>query len=177
MLCLAPSHACASISGITVNEKNVTLPSSGVAAIDTGTTFIGGPAAGVSAIYAQIPDSQPLSGGPAGLYGFRMFVSPLAKSPLDIPFAFPACNATVEVTIAFGGKSWPINPKDMNRGPISSGSSICAGAIFVLDIGGGGGNPTWIVGDTFLKNVYSVFRFEPAAIGFAKLSDSAGGFL
>ena len=67
----------------------------------------------------------------------------------------------------------------MNFGQISTDSSICAGAIFdltaVSNIGEGGGNPNWIVGDTFLKNVYSVFRSQPAAIGFAELSEAAGG--
>ena len=81
--------------------------------------------------------------------------------------------------MSFGGKSWPINSKDMNLGRVSSGSSICAGGIFDLNagsnIGEGGGNPTWVVGATFLKNVYSVFRSQPAAIGFAELSTSAGG--
>ena len=76
--------------------------------------------------------------------------------------------------MAFGGKSWPINANDINLGPIKSGSSICGGAITVFDTGGGGGNPTWIFGATFLKNVYSVFRSQPAAIGFAELSDAAG---
>lgn len=33
---------------------------------------------------------------------------------------------------------------------------------------------SWIVGATFLKNVYSVFRYNPPAIGFAALSDNAG---
>jgi len=81
--------------------------------------------------------------------------------------------------MAFGGKSWPINAKDMNLGRVSSGSSICAGGIFDLNagssIGEGGGNPTWVVGATFLKNVYSVFRQQPAGIGFAELSTTAGG--
>jgi len=81
--------------------------------------------------------------------------------------------------MAFGGKSWPINSRDMNLGPVSSGSSICVGGIFDLnsgsDVGEGGGNPTWVVGATFLKNVYSVFRSQPAAIGFAELSEVAGG--
>jgi len=72
--------------GIAVNNKNVTLPSGGVAAIDTGTTLIAGPTAAVSAVYAQIPNSKPLNGSLAGFYGFRMFVSSLAESPLDIPF-------------------------------------------------------------------------------------------
>ena len=32
---------------------------------------------------------------------------------------------------------------------------------------------SWIVGASFLKNVYSSFRFNPAAIGFAQLSGTA----
>ena len=32
---------------------------------------------------------------------------------------------------------------------------------------------SWIVGASFLKNVYSVFRYNPLAIGFAQLSGSA----
>lgn len=81
--------------------------------------------------------------------------------------------------MAFGGKSWPISARDMNLGPISTGSSVCGGGIFAFDIdtGGGVGIPSWVVGDTFLKNVYSVFRFEPASIGFAELSNVTGGSL
>lgn len=81
--------------------------------------------------------------------------------------------------MSFGGKSWPINAQDMNLGRVSTGSNTCAGGIFDLtagsNIGEGGGNPNWVVGATFLKNVYSVFRSQPAAIGFAELSDAAGG--
>lgn len=81
--------------------------------------------------------------------------------------------------MAFGGKSWPINSQDMNLGRVSTSSAICAGGIFDLtagsNIGSGGGNPSWVVGATFLKNVYSVFRSQPAAVGFAELSDAAGG--
>lgn len=29
---------------------------------------------------------------------------------------------------------------------------------------------TWVVGDTFLKNVYSVYRYDPPAVGFATLT-------
>jgi len=81
--------------------------------------------------------------------------------------------------MSFGGKSWPIDAQDMNLGRVSTSSNICAGGIFDLtagsNIGEGGGNPNWVVGATFLKNVYSVFRSQPAAIGFAELSDTAGG--
>ena len=69
---------------ITVNGNSVTLSSGGVAVIDTGTTFISGPPAIVSAIYAQIPGSQPLTGALDGFYGFRTFVFLLVKSLLDL---------------------------------------------------------------------------------------------
>ena len=66
----------------------------------------------------------------------------------------------------------------MNHGPVSTGSSDCVGAIFDLTAGTsitvGSGNPGWVVGDTFLKNVYTVFRAVPQSVGFAALSATAG---
>ena len=55
---------------LTVNGESVTLSSgSGAyAAIDTGTTLVGGPEDAVSALYAQIPGSQALTGDNAGYY-------------------------------------------------------------------------------------------------------------
>jgi cathepsin D len=35
---------------------------------------------------------------------------------------------------------------------------------------GSSDGPGWVVGDTFLKNVYSVFRANPPSIGFAALA-------
>jgi cathepsin D len=148
------------LSGLTVNGNSVTLSSTNLAAIDTGTTLIGGPSAAVAAIYAQIPGSQKMTGSLVGFYGFP-------------------CTTQVTITMSFGGKAWPISTKDMNLGRVSSASPMCAGGIFDLtagsNIGAGGGNPSWVVGATFLKNVYSVFRYQPAAIGFAELSSAAGG--
>ena len=93
-------------------------------------------------------------------------------SPLPYVLFFSACETTVTISFSFGGKSWPISAQDMNLGRISTGSDICAGAIFDLgadpNINSTGGLP-WILGDTFLKNVYSVFRYDPPSIGFAQL--------
>jgi cathepsin D len=79
--------------------------------------------------------------------------------------------------MSFGGSTWTINPADMNLGSVPSSVSgtttqMCAGGIFDIgtSVGSGAGVPTWIVGDTFLKNVYSVFRANPAAVGFAQLA-------
>ncbi|KAJ7141119.1 aspartic peptidase domain-containing protein [Mycena epipterygia] len=156
-----PSFWLLSVSGITVQGNALALSATGdqaLAAIDTGTTLIGGPTADVNALWAKIPGSGPITSMP----GF---------------FQFP-CSTTVKVSMSFGGKSWPIDPADMNLGP-GNGGTMCMGGVFDLtlgsDIEANSGNPSWVVGDTFLKNVYSVYRQNPLSVGFAQLSDAAGG--
>jgi len=192
---LVLSHPHDSISAVTVNGKSVTgnqkrNNNPPTAAIDTGTPVIGGPSDVVSAIYAQIPGAHPLSDKP-GLFGFRMFNFLSAESRFDISFCITACDTKIAITLSFGGKAWPIDPRDMNLGPVSPGSSTCVGAIFDLNGGWGiqegGSTPSWIIGDTFLKNVYSIFSAEPPMtmrgldarapppmIGFGTLSSGGG---
>ncbi|THH29261.1 hypothetical protein EUX98_g4933 [Antrodiella citrinella] len=154
-----PTFWLLSMSAVTVNGNNVQIPTgnAAISAIDTGTTLIGGPSSAVQAIFSAIPNSVALS----EMQGF---------------FAFP-CTSNIEVSFSFGGESWSINPADMNLGTVGQG--LCLGGIFDLtqgsDVSEGGGNPSWVVGDTFLKNVYSVFRSNPPSIGFAQLSNAAGG--
>jgi cathepsin D len=71
----------------------------------------------------------------------------------------------------YGGKDWPISEADFMFGQASP--SVCVGAIFEIPISGN--VIQWIVGDTFLKNVYSVYRFSPPSIGFAQLAPSIAG--
>lgn len=56
--------------------------------------------------------------------------------------------------MAFGGKSWPIDPTDMNLGAIDRAGRFCVGGIFDLSLGSnieaGSGNPSWVIGDVFL---------------------------
>ncbi|KAI0338296.1 acid protease [Trametopsis cervina] len=143
---------------VTVNGKNIALTSAeSAAAIDTGTTLVGGPTDAVQAIWEAVPGSQPVR----SMQGF---------------FSFP-CTTSVSVSFSFGGKTWAISTDDMNLGTLQTGT--CLGGIFDLglgsQIGSGGGNPSWVVGDTFLKNVYTVFRSSPPSVGFAALSSAAGG--
>ena len=59
--------------GLTVNGNSVTLPSGSdsYGAIDTGTTLISGPEDVVAALYAQIPNSEALTGQNEGFYQYR----------------------------------------------------------------------------------------------------------
>lgn len=101
-------------------------------------------------------------------------------SPWTANSFFSACDTELSVAMSFGGQSWAINPADMNLGRLSRASNQCLGGIFDLTQGSsivsGGGNPNWVIGDVFLKNVYSVYRTDPTpSVGFAALSSNAGG--
>ncbi|WVQ63697.1 uncharacterized protein L199_001850 [Kwoniella botswanensis] len=138
---------------VTVQGSQVSVGSNPQAAIDTGTTLIGVPSQVAQAIYEQIPNSEALS----------------ASSGYDGYYQYP-CDTTVNVTIQFGGLSYAISNADMNLGSFTRDSSMCTGAFFEMDLSSQ--SPIqWIVGASFLKNVYSTFRYNPAAIGFAQLAD------
>lgn len=83
------------------------------------------------------------------------------------------------MSFAFAGQSWPVSPADFNLGRVDSNGN-CLGGIFSLDgeynkpRHGGPAVPEYIIGDTFLKNTYTVFRYDnPRAVGFAALSQTA----
>jgi hypothetical protein len=67
------SYWTLAIKNLTVNSNSVSLPSgqSSYAAIDTGTTLIGGPASQVAAVYAQIPSAVAGTGNYDGYYLYR----------------------------------------------------------------------------------------------------------
>jgi len=138
-----------SLTSLTVQGNSISLASSqnSHSAIDTGTTLIGGPQDAIAQIYSNIPDSSPESGNFEGYYSYP-------------------CNTNVNVTVSFGGRSWGISSADFTLTKASG--DRCIGAFFVTD-----SSPAWIFGDTFLKNVYSVFRYNPPSVGFADLSEIA----
>uniref|UniRef100_A0A8H7XMX3 Peptidase A1 domain-containing protein n=1 Tax=Psilocybe cubensis TaxID=181762 RepID=A0A8H7XMX3_PSICU len=158
-----PTFWLQTLTSATVNGKSVSITSdTSLSAIDTGTTLIGGPSLDVAAIWAAVPGAKPANDDNPGFY------------------VFP-CKTDVTVSLSFGGKLWPISTQDMNFGPETPRSQMCLGAIFDLTQGTNitprPGTPSWIIGDTFLKNVYTVFRALPPSVGFAELSSVAGGTL
>ncbi|KAJ7230114.1 aspartic peptidase domain-containing protein [Mycena pura] len=143
------------VSAITVQGQSVSVTTStNLATFDTSTDIIVGPSADVAALWAKVPGSS-ASTSQGGFYQYP-------------------CSTAVNITVSFGGRAWAISPDDINFGPISSGSSQCFGAIISIS-DTGNSVPNWIFGINFLKNVYSVFRQTPAAVGFAQLSVGADG--
>ncbi|KAI0081508.1 acid protease [Panus rudis PR-1116 ss-1] len=111
------------------------------AIIDTGTTLIIGDDLNVAALYAAIPGSRP---SPFGYY------------------AFP-CSSMPTVKLSFGGKDFAIDPSLFNLGRESFASDYCIGAVVPSQ------ESFWVIGDTFLQNVYTAFDFGKNRVGFANL--------
>jgi hypothetical protein len=124
--------------------KTVSL--SGVqAAIDTGTTLIGGPEADVQAIYANIPGSRRMTGVYAGY------------------FEYP-CSTDIAMDMTFGSFKVTIRSNDFNIGSYGDDASYCTGGVFVQGLAAS--SPVqWVVGDTMLKNVYSIYRMSELFAG------------
>ncbi|KAL4906474.1 hypothetical protein BDW74DRAFT_176796 [Aspergillus multicolor] len=117
------------------------------AIIDTGTSYSLIPPSDAKTIHALIPGSKQLS---------------------DENYLVP-CDSTAKVQFTFSGVSYTMSPKDYIGASLESGngcvSTIIAQAVF--------GDDVLILGDTFLKNVYSVFDYDNDRIGFAQLPGSA----
>ncbi|KAF8509470.1 acid protease [Hysterangium stoloniferum] len=116
--------------------------------IDSGTTIIYGPPDAVRSFYSAVPGSK-LFDSNQGLYSFP-------------------CSSVPSVSFSWGGKKWAISADNFNLGTTSVGSSTCVGAVAGKDLGLG--DNVWLLGDSLLKNVYSIFSFKQNAIGFANLA-------
>ena len=124
-----------------------------IAVIDTGTTLIATTYEFAEAFYAQISGSESLAQelGEEGLYGFP-------------------CSTDISLTLTFGGVNYPLSSTDFNAGAIDSKGETCLGAIFGSS-NSGSSTPPFIVGDSFLKNVFAVFYADTPSVGFASLKD------
>jgi len=153
------SDLCHFFTAVNIQGNNINIPSGSpsYAAIDTGTTLIGGPSEYIAQIFAQIPGSAPGTGDFQNYYTYRMSISLFSKnciflfSPQRISFYLfispPACDTTVNVSLSFGGsKSWTVSPADFQLSRLTRAS--CLGAFFELSTGSSA--PSWVVGDTFL---------------------------
>ncbi|KAI0830045.1 protease [Trametes gibbosa] len=134
------------IAGASLAVGTKTVQSNLQTVIDSGTTIIYGPPSQVETFYKSIPGSK-VYDSTSGFYSF-----PCSSVPSNVAFSW-------------GGKQWTISAANFNFGKVSA--TECVGAIAGQDLGLG--TNTWLLGDSFMKNVYSVFSFDQNSVGFATL--------
>ncbi|BEI85795.1 hypothetical protein CcaverHIS002_0600820 [Cutaneotrichosporon cavernicola] len=141
------------------------------ALIDSGTTLVIGPAAYVEAFYEALPTLVLSVGG--GQYVYK-------AAPLGAGLNFGGETYLFDdddLCHLRGSKAWfAANGVDLpedgdwclggvtGQGSLSNSGNVDTGDPAMLDF------DFWIVGITFMKNVYTAFRAEPPAVGFAQLS-------
>ncbi|KAN0101218.1 Merops: A01.UPA [Tylopilus felleus] len=115
--------------------------------IDTGTSLIIGNPSQVKTLYDALGGTDASSTVGQGYYTFP-------------------CKSFPQISLIFGGTSFPISTATLNLGAASSGSSDCVSGIVGQDTG----SSFWLIGDVFLQNVYTTFDFDNSQVGFAKLA-------
>ncbi|KAI0088975.1 acid protease [Irpex rosettiformis] len=134
------------LGAVNVNSVAISSLRNVQSIIDTGTTLILAPNNQLKAFYAAIPGSKNAQ-----------------RTVGDGFYTFP-CSSTATVSLTFAGRSFNIDPKLFNLGRVSRNSNDCVGAVV------GSSFNFWIVGDTFLQNVYTTFDLGNNRVGFAQLA-------
>ncbi|KAI9850087.1 MAG: hypothetical protein M1838_006099 [Thelocarpon superellum] len=108
------------------------------AIIDTGTSYVLMPPDDAKQLHSQFPKYQQ------------------DNETFEVP-----CSSTQPIQFTFSGTTFNVSPKDY-LGPATSG-----GFCYTYIVGHQPFGPDqWLLGDTFLKNVYTVFDFDQNRIGF-----------
>ncbi|KAK9895879.1 acid protease, partial [Cystobasidium minutum MCA 4210] len=143
------------MAAITLNGTNITDLGTPNVAIDSGTTLIGGPSQVVENFYESIGGAYALDQEYEGYYTYP-------------------CDSILNISFTFGNETYPMTADDLNLGVFNSATNQCLGAFFDLTLSSGSAAViSWVIGGAFLKNVYSVYRYNPGpSVGFANLSPS-----
>ncbi|KAG5951824.1 hypothetical protein E4U53_002175 [Claviceps sorghi] len=134
---------CIEIDDMAYNGKKA--GSGGILAyIDTGTSFVFGPSDKVKKLHAVIPGSSSADG---------------------LTYTVP-CDSSDDLTFTFSGVDYKLSPKDWISPKDSEGR--CTSNIYGREVVEG----AWLLGDTFLKNVYTVLDRDQGRVGFAAAAGS-----
>ncbi|MCJ1244444.1 hypothetical protein MMC30_001642 [Trapelia coarctata] len=109
------------------------------AIIDTGTSQLFLPPLQAKVLFSKIPGSQQAD-----------------TETWHIP-----CDTTTSIQMVFGKVPFSISPADYVGNPVAGGN-MCTSTIFGVKVQT---DTVWLLGDVFLKNVYSVFDSDKSRIG------------
>jgi hypothetical protein len=137
----------------------VKVPTAFSSAIDTGTTLVYLPLTVAAQIFKAIPGATIDTADSSAQGGTFYQIDCKLIGAVKIAFTF-----------AKNGTPYPIHPPNLNLGTATGNPSQCVFGIVGLNFQSASG-PLAIVGDVFLKSVYSVFAYSPnPGVGFARLS-------
>ncbi|KAI1791329.1 protease [Ganoderma leucocontextum] len=145
---ISSSNGFWQIGGASVKVSGQVVARSFDTIIDSGSTIITAPQDAALAFWESV-DGADYYDQSQGLYSYP-------------------CNYAPKVSFNWGGKDWSISAKDLSLGETGQGSGICVGAIAGGDLGLG--DNVWLLGDTFMKNAYTVFSVQDNGVGFASLA-------
>lgn len=135
--------------GLVYNGQAVSGTSS-YAAIDTGTSLWYVPTSVAQAFYSQ------LQGQSYGSQGY---------------WSIPCSTPTFTFGAQFAGRQFEVDLGDMLLGYADSSREQCVFGVVAQDAQDPNGNNIAIIGDAFLKNVYSIYDYANARVGFATLAN------
>ncbi|GLB33805.1 putative acid protease [Lyophyllum shimeji] len=122
--------------------------------LDSGSSFTYAPKAICDAVYGSIPG---------------------AKFDTKVGQWVVPCDYEVDMALQIGGQVFPVHPLDVTPSGLAT-NNVCVGSFVPQTVSVGAGEFDWLVGDNFLRSVYSIYDFgdfdEP---GIGRLPPSAGG--
>ncbi|KAG5724355.1 Aspartic protease [Termitomyces sp. T112] len=108
-----------------------------VVLMDSGSSFTYAPKAICDAIYGGISGAK--------------FDS--ASGQWTVP-----CNFEIDMALQIGGQVFPVHPLDVTPSGLAS-NGVCVGSFVPQTVSVGAGEFDWLVGDNFLRSVYSIYDF------------------
>lgn len=140
------------------------------AVIDSGTTLVNGPKGPVTDMYKKLNAVEITT---------NLWVFPCSKT------------STPKISLTFGGVDYVMNPDDVIIGASTvkyikerfnaniTGADedyYCRASIDIFEPPTADfAAPAWIIGAAFMRNVYTVHRIDPPAVGFALIKSGADG--
>ncbi|KAG6854788.1 hypothetical protein C0991_001215 [Blastosporella zonata] len=68
------------------------------------------------------------------------------------------CEYEIDMALQIGGQVFPVHPLDVTPSGLSS-NGVCVGSFVPTTVSVGAGEFDWLVGDNFLRSVYSIYDF------------------